>query len=100
MDISREQFFSALESSASNPVHYRITQQILSVDDFVSFRRMMIKKNVQINEIAMNELMQKDVGDDQDADQQPGGGDAGGDDMDEQMRMAMEMSKVQQQDAD
>lgn len=59
-DITREQFFAAMEKSDENPVHYRITQQILSVDDFVSFKRMMIKKNVQINEAAMNELMRKE----------------------------------------
>jgi hypothetical protein len=31
------------------------------VDDFMSFKRMMIKKNVQINEIAMKELMKNEV---------------------------------------
>ena len=34
-------------------------QQILSVDDFEAFKKMMIKKNMQINEIAMQELMKK-----------------------------------------
>ena len=57
MDITREMFFSALETSSNHPVHHRITQQILSVDDFMSFKRMMIKKNMQINEEAMKEMM-------------------------------------------
>ena len=61
MDITREQFFAALEQSSNNQNHYRITQQILSVDDFMSFKRMMIKKNVQINEIAMKELMKNEA---------------------------------------
>ena len=60
MDITREQFFAALEQSSNNQNHYRITQQILSVDDFVSFKRMMIKKNIQINEIALKELMKQE----------------------------------------
>ena len=61
MGITREQFFAALETSDANPVHHRITQQILSVDDFMSFKRMMIKKNMQINEIAMKEMMKQEA---------------------------------------
>lgn len=59
MGITREQFKAACESSASNATHSRIVQQILSVDDFESFKKMMIKKNMQINEIAMQELLKK-----------------------------------------
>jgi protein-disulfide isomerase-like protein with CxxC motif len=53
MGITREQFKAACESSANNPTHHRIVQQILGVDDFESFKKMMIKKNMQINEICM-----------------------------------------------
>jgi hypothetical protein len=56
MGIDRDIFYSACEKSKSNPVHHRIVQQILSVDDFIAFKRMMIKKNVQLSEIAMKEL--------------------------------------------
>ena len=98
MGIDRDMFFVALEQSANNPVHHRITQQILSVDDFESFKRMMIKKNMQINEIAMNELMKNEAGDDNPRDsQQP---EDNQNDEDEQMRLAMEMSKVQMSEAD
>ena len=97
MDITREQLFEALEQSSNNPVHYRITQQILSVDDFMSFKRMMIKKNIQINEIAMNALMKQDMA--QAAENEPDNSEsienAGGKEIDaeeEQMRIVMEMS--------
>lgn len=53
MGITREQFTAACETSGQNPTHERIVQQILSVDDFPSFKKMMIKKNMQINEIAL-----------------------------------------------
>jgi len=59
MGITREQFQSACTTSTRNPTHQRIVQQILSVDDFEAFKKMMIKKNMQINEIAMQELMKK-----------------------------------------
>lgn len=59
MGITREQFQAACETSASNPTHHRIVQQILNVDDFEAFKKMMIKKNMQINEFALQELMKK-----------------------------------------
>ena len=54
MEITREAFYEACEKSGSNPTHHRITQQILGVEDFLSFKKMMAKKNMQINEIALN----------------------------------------------
>jgi len=60
MAITREGFYSACEKSSNNPAHHRVVQQILSVEDFASFKRMMIKKNQQINEIALNELLKND----------------------------------------
>ena len=54
-----EQFKAACEASKDNPTHHRIVQQILGVDDFEHFKKMMIKKNMQINEIAMQELLKK-----------------------------------------
>ena len=46
MGITSEVFKAACESSAGNPAHERIVQQILSVDDFMSFKQMMCKKNM------------------------------------------------------
>jgi protein-disulfide isomerase-like protein with CxxC motif len=45
MGITRETFYSACEKSSNHPVHHRIVAQILSVEDFSAFKRMMIKKN-------------------------------------------------------
>ena len=59
MGISFEFFKAACETSGSSPTNTRIVNQILSVEDFESFKKMMAKKNMQINEIAMQELMKK-----------------------------------------
>ena len=59
MGISFEFFEAACETSGSSPTNTRIVNQILSVEDFESFKKMMAKKNMQINEIAMQELMKK-----------------------------------------
>jgi pyruvate/2-oxoacid:ferredoxin oxidoreductase beta subunit len=53
MGIDRDTFYSACEQSNRNPTHRRVVQQILSVDDFVAFKRMMVKKNLQLSEIAL-----------------------------------------------
>ena len=46
MGISFEFFKAACETSGSSPTNTRIVQQILSVEDFESFKKMMIKKNM------------------------------------------------------
>ena len=56
MGIDRDIFYLACEKSKRNPSHYRVVQQILSVEDFVAFKRMMIRKNIQLCEIALKEL--------------------------------------------
>lgn len=53
MGIDRDTFYSACEHSNRNPTHRRVVQQILSVDDFVAFKRMMVKKNLQLSEITL-----------------------------------------------
>lgn len=53
MGIDRDTFYSACEQSNRNPTHRRVVQQILSVDDFVAFKRMMVKKNLQLSEITL-----------------------------------------------
>ena len=126
MGITREIFMEACQQSGNNPTHSRIVQQILSCDDFTAFKRMMIKKNMQINEIAMQELMkmqsQNSVSSQASAPAQERsafeetaseaslqhqlsgvGANAGagaGDDMDEQMRIVLEMSRVAQEEQD
>jgi hypothetical protein len=56
MGIDRDIFYLTCERSKLNPSHYRVVQQILSVEDFVAFKRMMIRKNIQLCEIALKEL--------------------------------------------
>jgi hypothetical protein len=43
--IERDQFYEACELSTHHKTHYKLVQQILAVEDFTSFKRMMIRKN-------------------------------------------------------
>lgn len=60
MGIDRDTFYAACERSNSNPTHKRVVQQILSVEDFVAFKRMMVKKNLQLSEMALQEMKLKE----------------------------------------
>ena len=60
----------------------------------MSFKRMMIKKNIQISEIAMNQLMKEEEV--EEAKNENNAGKAGGGELDpeeEQLRLVLEMSK-------
>ena len=45
--------------SASDKVHKSIVKQLLSVENFVMFKKMMITRNKQLNADAMKELANK-----------------------------------------
>jgi hypothetical protein len=49
LDITQEQFLESCDKASNNPVHKRVVDQILAVDNFVAFKKMMIKKNTEMN---------------------------------------------------
>ena len=59
LELSQEQFMSSCEK-ATNPAHQRIVNQILAVDNFVQFKKLMIKRNSEMNEEALKWMMKKE----------------------------------------
>jgi The ARF-like 2 binding protein BART len=53
LDITQEQFLDACDKAQSDPLHKKIVNQILAVDNFMAFKRMMIKRNTALNEEAL-----------------------------------------------
>ena len=43
----------ACEKAEKNPVHKKIVDQIVAVDNFVAFKRLMCKRNAELNQQAM-----------------------------------------------
>ena len=39
----------ACDKSASNKIHKKIVDQIVAVDNFVAFRKLMCKRNAELN---------------------------------------------------
>ena len=44
------------EKASGNPLHKKIVDQITAVDNFVAFKRLMVKRNTELNEQAIKLL--------------------------------------------
>ncbi len=46
----------ACEKASANPLHKKIVDQITAVDNFIAFKRLMVKRNTELNEQAIKML--------------------------------------------
>ena len=58
LGVTQEQFMEACEKAYQNPIHKRIVDQIVAVDNFVAFKKLMQKRNAELNQQALK-LYQK-----------------------------------------
>ena len=56
LGVTEEQFTSACEKASINPLHKKIVDQITAVDNFIAFKRLMVKRNTELNEQAIKLL--------------------------------------------
>lgn len=49
LGVTDAQFLEACERASKNPVHKKIVDQITAVDNFVAFKKLMIKRNSELN---------------------------------------------------
>ena len=61
LGVSDEQFVAACDKASANPIHKKIVDQIMAVDNFLAFKRLMVKRNQELNRqaIEMFEKLQK-----------------------------------------
>jgi len=60
LGVTDEQFVQACEKAAKNPIHKKIVDQIMAVDNFTAFKRLMIKRNTELNQqVLMAEKVQQ-----------------------------------------
>lgn len=60
LEITQEQFLDACQKASSNSVHKKVVDQIIAVDNFVAFKKLMIKRNSELNEEALKMMLQKE----------------------------------------
>ena len=61
LEVTQEQFMDACEKANKNPIHKKIVDQIVAVDNFVAFKKLMCKRNTELNEQAMKMLLEKQI---------------------------------------
>ena len=49
LGVTQEQFLEACEKATKNPIHKKIVDQIVAVDNFVAFKKLMCKRNAELN---------------------------------------------------
>ena len=60
LGVTEEQFVEACEKASSNPIHKRIVDQIMAVENFLSFKKLMIKRNTELNLQALEMIAMKE----------------------------------------
>jgi len=58
LGVSDEQFVEACQKAEQNPIHKKIVDQIMAVDSFLAFKRLMVKRNQELNRQAI-EMFEK-----------------------------------------
>ena len=53
LGVTQEIFMEACAKADSNPIHKKIVDQIVAVDNFVAFKKLMVKRNAELNKQAI-----------------------------------------------
>lgn len=53
LGVTDEQFMQACSKASENPIHKKIVDQLSAVDDFVAFKKLMVKKNIELQNQAI-----------------------------------------------
>ena len=49
LGVTQEQFMDACQKAFINPIHKKIVDQITAVDNFIAFKKLMCKRNAELN---------------------------------------------------
>jgi hypothetical protein len=53
LGVTQEIFMTACDTAEGNPIHKKIVDQIVAVDNFVAFKKLMCKRNSELNKQAI-----------------------------------------------
>ena len=60
LEITQEQFYEACEKASNHPNHQSIVNQIMAVEDFIAFKKLMTKRNAELNQEALRIMLKKE----------------------------------------
>ena len=52
LGVTNEQFLQSCERAEQNPIHKKIVDQIIAVENFLAFKKLMVKRNQELNKQA------------------------------------------------
>jgi hypothetical protein len=50
LGVTQDQFMDACDKANENQIHKKIVDQIIAVDNFIAFKKLMCKRNGELNE--------------------------------------------------
>lgn len=53
LGVSNEQFVEACQRAEANPIHKKVVDQIMAVENFLAFKKLMLKRNQELNRQAV-----------------------------------------------
>ncbi len=59
LGVTQDQFLDACQKASENPLHRKIVDQITAVDNFMAFKKLMVRRNTELNEQAITMLTGK-----------------------------------------
>jgi hypothetical protein len=57
LGMTQDQFFDACTKASQKPLHKKIVDQITAVENFIVFKKLMVKRNTELNEMALKMSM-------------------------------------------
>lgn len=60
LEITQEQFLEACDKAQTDPKHQKIVGQIMAVEDFLTFKKLMAKRNAELNAETLKMMLQKE----------------------------------------
>lgn len=60
LGVDQDTFMQACAKAEKNPIHKKIVDQIVAVDNFVAFKKLMCKRNAELNQQAMKMMEDKE----------------------------------------
>jgi hypothetical protein len=48
LGVTQEQFMAACEKAEKNIIHRKVVGQLLAVDNFIAFKKLMVKRNTEL----------------------------------------------------
>ena len=61
LGVTQDQFVEACSKATKNPIHKKIVDQISAVDNFLAFKKLMNKRNEELNQQALAMLTAKEA---------------------------------------